>query len=118
MHTPLDEILPALRAVKTVWSGPLGAYPNNASAGDRLDWKGVTKNYKPDEFACEAQKWVQCGACYVGGCCGFSPAHIHSATGSLWRGKGHQVNLGKVRKMRTKRERDEYVALKSRAFAF
>ena len=51
MHTPLDEILPALRALKKCWTGPMGCYPNNAAAGNRLDWQGQAKSYEPDEFA-------------------------------------------------------------------
>ena len=122
MHTPLDEILQGLRAVKKAWSGPIGAYPNNASSGNRLDWKGEyakVKSYDPGEFASAVGSWVQCGACYVGGCCGFSPAHINAANSSLYRGAhGATSNLGQVKKLRNKRERDEYVALKSIASAF
>jgi len=121
MHTPLDEILPALRVLKTCWTGPMGAYPNNASSGSRLDWQGTAKSYKPDEFASAVGSWVQCGACYVGGCCGFSPSHIHAANYELYRGTPGgpgSSNLGQVKKLRNKREREEYVALKSRAMAF
>jgi S-methylmethionine-dependent homocysteine/selenocysteine methylase len=79
MHTPMDEIVPSVKAVRTVWDGPVGVYPNNAVAADRHDWQGKAKCFTPDEFAEHAKEWVACGAQYVGGCCGFGPAHIKAA---------------------------------------
>jgi methionine synthase I (cobalamin-dependent) len=79
MHTPMDEIIPSVKAVRTVWNGFLGVYPNNGVAENRLDWQGTAKSFTPEEFAEASKEWVACGAQYVGGCCGFSPKHIHAA---------------------------------------
>jgi homocysteine S-methyltransferase len=80
MHTPMDEIVPSVKAVRSVWEGPIGVYPNNAVAAARFDWQGKAKCFTPDEFAEQAKEWVACGAQYVGGCCGFGPAHIKAAS--------------------------------------
>jgi 5-methyltetrahydrofolate--homocysteine methyltransferase len=83
MHTPMDEIIPSLKALQTVWSGRIGVYPNNGISETRLDWKGKAKSFTAEEFAVHAKQWVDCGAQYVGGCCGFGPQHIQAACSLL-----------------------------------
>ena len=57
--------------------------------------------------------------CYVGGCCGFGPSHIHAASYRLYRDHGVSgaTNLGQVRKLKRSRH-GAAVAVKSRAMAF
>ncbi len=71
MHTPLDAVVPALELVRSLWSGPLGAYPE-LPAGAR----GAT--VPPHELAAAAEAWLTAGATIVGGCCGATPAHIRA----------------------------------------
>ena len=74
MHTLTEEITPALQVVKESWSGPIGAY---AHSGDFImpNWQFIDM-ISPEDYAAEAQTWVEMGVQVIGGCCGIGPAHI------------------------------------------
>ena len=81
MHTQTEETVPALRVVKKHWNGPVGAYPHY---GEFImpNWQFIDK-ISPEEFAYEAQQWLEVGAQVVGGCCGIGPEHIRELKGQL-----------------------------------
>ena len=74
MHTLTEDIIPALRVVRAHWSGPVGVY---AHSGEFImpNWQFVDI-ISPEDYAAEAQKWVEMGAQIIGGCCGIGPNHI------------------------------------------
>lgn len=74
MHTLTEDTAPSLRILKEKWQGPIGAYPHS---GDFImpHWQFIDM-ISPEDFAAEAQKWVQMGVQIVGGCCGIGPEHI------------------------------------------
>jgi S-methylmethionine-dependent homocysteine/selenocysteine methylase len=74
MHSPLAAVLPALAAVRTRWTGPLGAYPE---IGD-----GLRSTVQPNELATAAREWSAAGARIVGGCCGTTPEHVRALAAS------------------------------------
>lgn len=65
MHTRPDDVDAALTAVRRVWRGPLGVYPELGE--DDAD---------PGTFVASAVRWVTQGARLIGGCCGTGPEHI------------------------------------------
>lgn len=73
MHSTLESIVPALEVVARLWNGPRGAYPH-VGEFERPRW--VFHDIAPDDFATEAQRWVDQGAQLAGGCCGIGPQHI------------------------------------------
>ena len=73
MHSNLDQVLPAIDAIRTRWSGPLGVYPH-VGEFDPPHWR--FRDIAPEAFLDEAREWVRHGAQMVGGCCGIRPAHI------------------------------------------
>ena len=74
MHTLTEDTAPALRSLKEKWQGPIGAY---AHSGDFImpNWQFINM-ISPEDYAIEAQKWVEMGVQIVGGCCGIGPKHI------------------------------------------
>jgi methionine synthase I (cobalamin-dependent) len=79
MHSPVDEILPAIAALRKVHTGPIGVYPNNARSTARLAYN-AEDGYTDEEYAQEALKWAKTGfVSYIGGCCGTKPSHIAAA---------------------------------------
>lgn len=72
MHSPLDAVLPALRAVAARYAGPLGAYPE---IGDGSEPQPAVT---PARLAAAATEWIAAGASIVGGCCGTTPAHVRA----------------------------------------
>jgi len=76
MHTPIATIERALRAIRTQWTGPLGAYPE---IGD-----GTTPSpVAPTEFALHAERWRAGGTSAIGGCCGTTPDHIRAMAAAV-----------------------------------
>eukprot|EP01059_Diplonema_ambulator_P019581 TRINITY_DN3309_c0_g1_i1.p1 TRINITY_DN3309_c0_g1~~TRINITY_DN3309_c0_g1_i1.p1 ORF type:complete len:585 (+),score=115.93 TRINITY_DN3309_c0_g1_i1:39-1757(+) len=75
-HTPLALMPHAIAAVRSVWSGYLGAYPEHGTF-EMPHW-----NYSPldvDEFVSHAEVWVQgSDVKLVGGCCGVGPVYIEA----------------------------------------
>jgi homocysteine S-methyltransferase len=78
MHSPLAAIVPALRAIRARYPGPLGAYPE---IGDGTPTTG--QSVQPKDFAAEAHTWIASGARIVGGCCGTTPEHIRALAAAL-----------------------------------
>lgn len=74
MHSELELIPDALRAVRRVWDGPIYAYPHHG-VFEIPNWR-FDNAPSPDEFAEAAVDWVELGASAVGGCCGIRRAHI------------------------------------------
>jgi S-methylmethionine-dependent homocysteine/selenocysteine methylase len=70
--------LPALRDS----ARPFGVYPN---LGAPTDAAGLTRSEdcSPAAFAELARKWREAGANILGGCCGTTPAHIHTLAQDL-----------------------------------
>lgn len=76
MHTQTGETIPALHEVEKHWDGPLGAYPHY---GEFImpNWQFIDM-ISPEDFASEAQQWLEAGAQVIGGCCGTGPEHIRA----------------------------------------
>ncbi|MGB3682103.1 MAG: homocysteine S-methyltransferase family protein [Rubrobacteraceae bacterium] len=74
MHTLTEDTVPALREVRERWDGPLGAYPHYGKF-IMPNWQFIDM-ISPEDFAAEAQQWIEAGAQVVGGCCGIGPEHI------------------------------------------
>jgi S-methylmethionine-dependent homocysteine/selenocysteine methylase len=73
MHTPIEEVVPALDLIAGLWDVPLGTYPHHGH-WDRPVW--VNEYLEPPEFARHAELWIEHGARWVGGCCGIGPEVI------------------------------------------
>lgn len=76
MHSPATAVAPALAAIRSRWTGALGAYPD---LGDGASAATAT----PAELAALARGWTEGGARIVGGCCGATPEHIGAVARSL-----------------------------------
>ena len=76
MHSDVHITGAALAAVRTVWDGATGAYPESGYF-TMPHWHFVDI-IPPDAFAEEAVRWVGEGAQLVGGCCGIGPPHIRA----------------------------------------
>ncbi|MDH3715127.1 MAG: homocysteine S-methyltransferase family protein [Gammaproteobacteria bacterium] len=74
MHSPIANTRDALAAVRSQWSGPLGAYPESGHF-KMPDWQFIDIIAPPDLVE-EARVWVADGVQVVGGCCGLSVPHI------------------------------------------
>lgn len=74
MHTRIEEVGPALAALRGAWGGPAGAYPHGGRYA-RPDWE-FDASFTPEALAAGASQWLEDGCQIVGGCCGASPAHI------------------------------------------
>jgi S-methylmethionine-dependent homocysteine/selenocysteine methylase len=74
MHTLTEDTPAALRKVSEYWSGPVGAYPHS---GEFImpNWQFIDM-ISPEDFAREAQGWLEMGVQLIGGCCGIGPEHI------------------------------------------
>ena len=83
MHTFVEDTPPALRELTENWSGPVGAYPHS---GEFVmpNWQFIDV-ISPEDFAAEAQGWVDAGARLIGGCCGIGPEHIRHLAEQLPR---------------------------------
>ncbi len=74
MHTLTEDTPAALREVSERWLGPVGAYPHS---GEFImpNWQFIDM-ISPEDFAAQAQGWLEMGVLLVGGCCGIGPEHI------------------------------------------
>jgi S-methylmethionine-dependent homocysteine/selenocysteine methylase len=74
MHTLTEDTPAALREVSECWSGPVGAYPHS---GEFImpNWQFID-TISPEDFATQAQGWLEMGVQLIGGCCGIGPEHI------------------------------------------
>ena len=66
------EVAPILRTMRTVTSLPLILKPNAGLP----DPQTGAYHTSPESFAAECSKLLDCGAAYIGGCCGTTPAFI------------------------------------------
>lgn len=80
MHTEISTTGEAIELIKSVWDGPVGAYPE-AGRFEMPTW--VFKDITPGQFAAAALQWRDAGASILGGCCGITPAHIESLARAL-----------------------------------
>jgi S-methylmethionine-dependent homocysteine/selenocysteine methylase len=80
MHSPIEVVIPALDLISGIWDIPLGAYPHHGH-WDRPLW--VTDSIEPAEFTRHAQRWIERGARWVGGCCGIGPDVIENLARSV-----------------------------------
>ena len=76
MHSDVNVTGAALTAIRAVWDGPTGAYPESGYF-IMPNWQFVDI-IPPDAFAEQAIGWVAQGAQLVGGCCGIGPPHIRA----------------------------------------
>ena len=83
MHTQIEDTVPALQEIKRHWDGPLGAYPHR---GEFImpHWQFIDR-ISPEDFAAEAEKWLELGVQMIGGCCGIGPEHIRELKARLPR---------------------------------
>jgi homocysteine S-methyltransferase len=75
LHSYIRDIGPALRAARSRWAGPLGAY---AESGDWIspNWQFVDV-IEPEDYRKQAQRWVdEYRLQIIGGCCGIGIEHI------------------------------------------
>lgn len=79
MHTRLPEVERSLAVLRSVWDGPLGAYPHGGSYA-RPNWE-FDDGFTPDVLAAGAERWLADDCRIVGGCCGATPAHIAALRG-------------------------------------
>ena len=83
------EVAPVLRAMRTATDLPLILKPNAGLP----DPETGAYHTEPEEFAAECAKLLDCGAAYIGGCCGTTPAFIGALSRELgglhatWTGK-------------------------------
>lgn len=80
MHNEIATTDESLELIGSVWSGPLGAYPE-AGHFEMPTW--VFKDITPGDFATAAMRWRDAGACILGGCCGITPEHIRALADAL-----------------------------------
>ena len=79
MHTPVDEVSKGAIAIKQIWKGPIGAYPNNVNSKSRFALSNSSVPLVPvDEFVSMAEEWRGIGLALVGGCCGMGPEYIQA----------------------------------------
>lgn len=79
MHTPSDVVDEALAIVRTVYDGPLMAYPD--SGYFKMPHWQFEDIIAPDDLARFAGQWRDGGAQIIGGCCGLGPEHIAAVAG-------------------------------------
>jgi homocysteine S-methyltransferase len=75
LHSYIRDIGPALRAARSRWTGPLGAY---AESGDWIspNWQFVDV-ITPEDYRKQAQSWIdEFRLQIIGGCCGIGVDHI------------------------------------------
>ncbi|MEM9464540.1 MAG: homocysteine S-methyltransferase family protein [Actinomycetota bacterium] len=82
MHTDTRLIEPGLRAMRTRWDGPLGAYAHAAIVVDG-QFPSFDDAITPDDYAAFVPIWRAVGATLIGGCCGIGPDHMHAVNAVL-----------------------------------
>ncbi|MER8417528.1 homocysteine S-methyltransferase family protein [Mesorhizobium sp. M1329] len=89
MHTDLELVLPALKQIRSVWSGPVATYPHSGHfVMPRWNFSSVVS---PEEFAAQSHDWRAAGCQILGGCCGITPDHI-KALRLEWTLKTKSIN--------------------------
>ena len=74
IHSEVEDVAPALRAIRKHWQGPVGAYPHSGD-WESPNWRFVNQ-ISIQDYVTEAQGWVDSGAQIVGGCCGIGVEYI------------------------------------------
>lgn len=74
MHTLTEDTPAALGEVSKYWSGSVGAYPHSGEF-TMPNWQ-FSDMLTPEDFARQAQGWLEMGVQLIGGCCGIGPGHI------------------------------------------
>lgn len=74
MHTDTRLMAPGLRAIRSRWDGPLGAYAHAAVVDDGVI--SFDDSITPDAYASYVPIWREVGATLIGGCCGIGPDHM------------------------------------------
>lgn len=79
---PIEDVTAALRELRKVRKGPVGAYAHIGKY-DPPSWKfgfyprfSGTELFPPERYLAAAKEWKKLGAQVIGGCCGTSPDHI------------------------------------------
>lgn len=80
MHNEISTTEASLEVIRSVWNGPLGAYPE-AGRFEMPTW--VFNDIAPREFAEAAVRWRDAGATILGGCCGITPDHIKALAAAV-----------------------------------
>ena len=75
MHHDPSLTTEALGIIRSVWDGPMGAYPESGRF-EMPNW--VFRELSPADFVESCRSWQAAGATIVGGCCGITPAHIEA----------------------------------------
>lgn len=76
MHSPVPDVPLAFDMLRSVWSGPIGIYPESGFF-KMPHWQFVDV-IEPTELAEKAKGWVDRGARLLGGCCGLGEAHVRA----------------------------------------
>lgn len=74
MHTSAEIISECIAVIRTVFPGPVMAYPDSGFF-QAPHWQFVDI-MSPETLKTFGQEWLQQGAQILGGCCGLSPPHI------------------------------------------
>lgn len=67
----------AVRTMRSVWPGPIVAYPNSGDRWDAKEKRWLRGTQSSETFAA-AGEWVTAGARILGGCCQTGPADIEA----------------------------------------
>ena len=76
MHSLTADTGPALAELQAYWQGPTYVYPHSGEF-KMPEWQ-FTDIISPQDYAAEAQNWVNAGVVAVGSCCGLGPEHIQA----------------------------------------
>jgi len=76
MHSPVPDVPMAFDMLRSVWSGPIGIYPESGFF-KMPNWQFVDV-IEPAELAEKASGWVKRGARLLGGCCGLGADHVRA----------------------------------------
>ncbi|MEQ8666798.1 MAG: homocysteine S-methyltransferase family protein [Rhodospirillales bacterium] len=76
MHSPVPDVAPAIDLLKTVWSGPIGVYPESGYF-KMPNWQFVDV-IEPADLARQAERWLSRGVRLFGGCCGLGVEHVRA----------------------------------------
>ena len=76
MHSLTEDTGPALAQLGDFWQGPSYVYAHSGEF-KMPEWQ-FSDIISPQDYATEAQNWVNAGVVAVGSCCGLGPEHIQA----------------------------------------
>jgi methionine synthase I (cobalamin-dependent) len=82
MHSEPEHVGPALEAVRQVWSGDVGVYPNSGRGAGPAGWD-TSDDCSPEELVQAFLLWMERELSIVGGCCGVGPEHVGALSTQL-----------------------------------